>query len=196
LDVTEDVMHDPNDLITLHARAVPVAQRVIDNIRPEQLGDPTPCTEWDVRALLNHLIGLNRMAAANATGDEMPAGDDDLVGDDPRTSFAEAARGAHTAFSAPGALERTFRMPWGEVPGAGLARVAFLDLVIHAWDLAKATGRPTTLDPELCETALAIGRTIMRDEYRRPGGAFGPEVAVPADAPACDRLAAFYGRRP
>ena len=82
------------------------------------------------------------------------------------------------------------------MPGANVAQTLFADTVIHAWDIAKATGQPTSLDPGLCEAVLAWGRTVMRDEYRRPGGGFGPEVAVPASAPACDRLAAFYGRRP
>ena len=189
-------MQAPNDVLALQARAVALAQQVIDGVRPEQMGQPTPCTDWDVRALLNHMIGLTRMAAAGAAGEAMPDWEADFVGEDAGVAFAEAARDARAAFVAPGALERTVRMPWGEVPGAMLVRLNAMDLTIHAWDLAKATGRPTELEPDLCETVLAFGRTMMKDEYRRPGGSFGAEVAVPAAAPACDRLAAFYGRRP
>ena len=189
-------MQATTDVLALHARAIPVAQQVIDGIRPEQMTAPTPCADWDVRALLNHLIGFHRLVAAGAAGQATSGRDVDFVGDDPTTAFADAAREASAALRAPGGLERTYRLPWGEMPGEALARPIFADTMIHAWDLARATGQPTSLDPDLCEAVLAWGRTVMKDEYRQPGGAFGAEVPVPADAPACDRLAAFYGRRP
>jgi uncharacterized protein (TIGR03086 family) len=189
-------MQVPSNVLELQARAAARAREVVERIRPEQLTAPTPCSEWDVRALLNHLIGLNQTFADAAAGAPLPAPDADLAGDDPVHSFASATRAAEAALNAPGALERTYAVPWGETPGGLLAWILFADLVIHAWDLAKATGQSTSLDPALCEEVLKVGRTIMRDEYRKPGGAFGPEVAVPDDAPACDRLAAFYGRQP
>ena len=189
-------MDAAEDVLALHARAVAVGQRVVDGIRPDQLADPTPCNEWDVRAILDHLSGLQRSLAAAADGGPSP--DHDAAPDDvdPRAAFVASTRAAEAALRAPGALDRTFRMPWGEMPGGAIARVLFMDLMIHSWDLAKATGQPTSLAPDLCETALAMGRAMMKDEFRGPGRGFGPEVAVPADAPACDRLAAFYGRRP
>jgi uncharacterized protein (TIGR03086 family) len=70
---------------------------------------------------------------------------------------------------------------------------------VHAWDLRTATGQTRHLDPQLAETSLAWGRTVLRPEYRgdeASGKAFGPEVTVPDDAPSYDRLAAFYGRHP
>lgn len=178
------------DTLTLLARATKIAQRLVDNVSPDQLTAPTPCTEWNLRALLNHAIGLNQ-AALTA---DFPEGD--LVGDAPGTAFADAAREANDAFRAPGALERTFQLPWGEMTGEALAGLLFMDLTIHAWDVAKATGQVSALDPELCEATFALGRTMMRDEYRQPGRGFGPEVAVPDDAPICDRMAAFFGRHP
>ncbi len=88
-------------------------------------------------------------------------------------------------------------MPWGETDGGSLARMLLADTVIHAWDLAKATGQPTdALDPDLCDAVVAWGRTVMRPEFRTPEAGFGPEIAISPDAPACDHLAAFYGRRP
>jgi uncharacterized protein (TIGR03086 family) len=180
----------------LLSRAIPVAQRVVDGIRPEQLAAPTPCPEWDVRTLLNHLTVFHRMATAAATGDAMPGWSDDLLGDDPPSAFAAAARDAGAALASPGALDRTYPLPWGETPGESVGRMLLADTVIHAWDLAKATGQPTALDPDLCEQVLAWGRSVMRPEYRTPEAGFGPEVPVPPDAPACARLAAFYGRHP
>ncbi len=186
-------MQTATDVLTLFARAIPVAQRVVDGMRPEQLTAPTPCTEWDARAVLDHLSGLLR-SAAEATG-ETP-NDPDLRGGDLASAFAVAARAADAVFRAPGALERSFAMPWGETMGETLATLLFMDLVIHSWDLAKATGQSAALDADLCEAALSLGRSMMREEYRTPEAGFGPEIAVPIGAPACDRLAGFFGRRP
>jgi uncharacterized protein (TIGR03086 family) len=157
---------------------------------------PTPCTEWDVRTLINHLVGFSRITAASVTGGEMPDWGAQLVGDDPKPDFTDAARDAAAALQGPAVMERTLKMPWGEMTGARLAEVLFMDLTIHSWDLAKATNQIDELDPDLCETALSLGQTMMTDEFRKPGRGFGPEVTVPADAPVCDRLAAFYGRQP
>jgi uncharacterized protein (TIGR03086 family) len=184
------------DIIALYERAVPVAQRVIDGIRPDQIDAPTPCTEWDVRALLAHLVGFLRPVAAGIAGRPLPDPAADLLGANPAAAFAAAARDLGAALRAPGALERAYPMPWGESKGADLARMSAADIVIHAWDLANATGQLHRLDPALCEEVLAWGRTVMKDEYRTPEAGFGPEVAVSADAPACARLAAFYGREP
>ena len=184
------------DVLALYARAIPIANRIVANVRPDQLDAPTPCTEWDVRALLNHTAGLNRALAAGAAGEPPPAQDADHLGDDPAAAFAAAANAAHAALRAPGGLERTYRLPWGDMAGMDLAPVYLADTVIHAWDLAKATGQPTALDPDLCEAVLAWGRTMMRPEFRTPASGFGPELPAPAEAPVCARLAAFYGRQP
>lgn len=178
------------DTLALLSRATTIAQHLVDNLSSDQLAAPTPCPEWDLRALLNHAIGLNRSALTAA----LPDGD--LIGDDPRAAFADSARAANDAFRAPGALERTVQLPWGEMTGEALAGLLFMDLTIHSWDVAKATGQLAALDPDLCEETLARGRTMMRDEYRQPGMGFGPEVVVPGDAPVCDRMAAFFGRQP
>lgn len=182
------------DVRALHARAVPMAQRMIDGIGEVQLTAATPCPDWDVRAVVNHLVWLHRSFAAAASDGPPPDPAADLVGDDPKAAFADAAHAATAALHAPGALARAYPMPWGESDGESLARMLLADTVIHAWDLAKATGQPTALDPDLCEAVVAWGRTVMRPEYRTPQSGFGPEVPAPADAPACDRLAAFYGR--
>ena len=85
-------------------------------------------------------------------------------------------------------------MPFGEMPAAGLAGFRFVDLVVHAWDLAKATDQETDLAPDLCEVALTMSRQRMTgmDRANMP---FKDEVPVPGDAPAADRLAGFLGRQ-
>ena len=103
------------------------------------------------------------------------------------------------AWEREGALDRTVKSPSGEVPVSWSIGLQIADLVVHAWDLAKATGQSTALDPELGETALEWGRRNLRPEFRGEEGSgksFGPEVRVPDDAPLYERLAAFFGRTP
>lgn len=98
-----------------------------------------------------------------------------------------------------GALEGTVRLPFGEVPAAWCVDQQISDLVVHGWDIAKATGQPTALDPELGQASLAWARENLLPELRGDEGggyAFGPEVPVPDTAPLHDRLAAFFGRDP
>lgn len=186
----------PAEMLALQARAITLAQRVIDDVEPGQMGAPTPCTEWDVRALLNHMVGLNRMVAALAVGGDPPDRGADLLGDDPKAAFADSARAADAALREEGALGRPFRMPFGEVPGAVVAGMRAVDLLVHTWDLAKATGQPTALDPDFCQTALAMAQAHRGAGPRRPGSPFGPAVEIPDDVPVCDRFAAYLGRQP
>ena len=189
------VAHDP---VMLFSRTLPLGERVVNNIRPEQMSAATPCTEWDVRTLLDHFTMTQRASATALAGAEAtPAADAPVsAGDDPRAANIEAARAAESALRAPGALERTYEMPWGETPGEVLASLLFMETMIHTWDLAKATGQETNLDSELCEAALAMGREMLTEQWRQPEQGFGPEVVVAADAPVCDRFAAFFGRQP
>lgn len=162
-------MDAQDDVLSLHGRAVAVAQGVIDGIGPEQLAAPTPCAEWDVRALLGHLVSNHRILAASASGGEIrDRGDADVVGPNPSGVFADSANRVAAVLGAPGALDRTFRMPWGEVPGKGIAWSLTADAVIHAWDLARATGQAPPRAPDFCEAVLAWGRTVMRDARRVP----------------------------
>lgn len=189
-------MDTTGDVLELQRRANAAARAVAAGVGPDHLAGATPCPEWDTRTLLNHLTGLHRMTTAMVAGGPVPDLEDDHVGGDPPGALATAVAESDAALRGPGVLERTFTLPWGDMSGEGLAGILMMDTVIHAWDLAKATAQPTALDPELCEAVLAQGRTMMTDEYRGPGRGFGPEVPVPADAPACDRLAGFYGRQP
>ena len=98
--------------------AVGAAQKVVDGITPEQLSLPSPCSQWDVRAVLNHLVFGTLMQAALVAGQTPPSDRSaDYLGDDPQAAFLAAVDTARTAFSTPGALERIVRTPMGEQPG-------------------------------------------------------------------------------
>jgi uncharacterized protein (TIGR03086 family) len=177
------------DHLELLTRAVDQMGRLIAGVRPGQGGDPTPCAAWDVDALVAHVVAQTGQFATTA-GAAAGQGDD---------GYPDAAARLLAAWRRPGALDRTVALRMGEVPATWLATQQMVELATHAWDLAKATGQPADLDPEVGAAALAFARQNIKPEYRGDegsGAVMGPEVAVPDDAPVYDRLAAFAGRDP
>jgi uncharacterized protein (TIGR03086 family) len=168
---------------------------VLHSVRPEQMSLPTPDDEWDVRELINHVVLGNIWSAENVKTGNAPRPSGDVIGNhEPVEVYTASADAMIASFEEPGALARMVTMPFGEMPAAGLASFRFTDLIVHAWDLAKATGQSTDLAPELCEAALAMSRQRMAS-MDRTNMPFKEEVSVPADAPAADRLAGFLGRQ-
>lgn len=185
------------DMTALLQRTFDQANTLVATVRPEELTKPTPCPEWDVKALLNHMVGVNKAFTAGLHGEKLggrPA--PDLVGNDPATAYAESTKAALEAWRSPGALEKTLSMPFGEVPGQMAIGFNFADQLTHTWDLAKALGRGRDLDPELVQVCYAAVTARMGPEMRGPGRPFGPEVPCDENAPLADRLAAFLGRQP
>jgi uncharacterized protein (TIGR03086 family) len=190
------------ELFPAFERAVASTAEIVKATPAGQLDAPTPCAEWDVRALLNHVIGTLWLAEG-LFGDRaprypmvpggLPPGD--LAGEDPVAAYAEAAAAALAAASMGDALTRVHVTPLGEMPGPGLAGFTTLDILVHGWDLATATGQPADLDGRLATHVLAFaGQSLATPESR--AGRIGPAVSVAADAPVTERLVAFLGRRP
>ena len=185
--------------VPLLHKVVAQTTELVDQITPDQLGNATPCTEWTVRDLINHITGGATMFAISAEQGSVPdaqmgalMGGDNL-GDDYRESWKAASRRALSAFEEPGVLERIVTLPFGEMPAGVALNVAVFDVTTHACDLARATGQKIA-DTELLETALTIGRQMVGPELRQPG-VFDPELAISPDAPVADRLLCFAGRR-
>jgi uncharacterized protein (TIGR03086 family) len=189
------------DEVATMRRVIEVTGDVVDRIEPEQLDNPSPCDGWTVRDVLNHITGGAELfalcvrdgAVPDATAGELMTGD--RLGDDYKQSFRRAADAANEAFAIPGAMDRIVTMPFGEMPAGMAVNIAIFDVTTHAWDLAKATGQSTDLDPEVVGIAYQVAQTMLSDDLRSTG-VFGPAVAVAADAPAADRLAALTGRTP
>lgn len=177
-------------------RAYTSTAHVLAHVEPEQLDDATPCASWKVRDLINHIVGGAYLFGAVARG-EPPAPGPDVADDDASASLADASVSAVAAFREPGVLERMVPSPMGEMPGAAFLQIAVLDSFVHGWDLARATGQSTDLDPELAAELIDYARGLP-DALRGPDGeaSFGPAVEVPESAPAADRLAGLLGRRP
>jgi uncharacterized protein (TIGR03086 family) len=185
------------DSITMCQRTLENAEQLIASLRPDELQKPTPCTEWTVQQVIEHMAGTNWGFARAVTGQAAPgAQGSPVAGDDaPAAAYAASARAAMAAWQSPGALEKTLNLPFGQMPGAQAIGFNIGDALMHTWDLAKATGRDRRLDPEITAVVFERVREVMTPERRGPGRPFGPEQPCPADAPIHDRLAAFLGRQ-
>lgn len=179
-------------------QAFSVAKQVLANVQPTQLDQPTPCKSWDVRALINHLVGGSFFFAAATNAGEAPGdgGDTpDLAARDFCASYEDGSKQAVAAFATPGALEKTIKLPFGEFPGAAFMGIATLDTFTHAWDLAKATGQSTDLSPALAAQLLEQAKASIPDTFRGDEPMpFGPAQTASSGATAADQLAAFMGR--
>ncbi len=167
----------------------PVLGGVVAGIRPDQLANSTPCADFDVRGVLEHMIsGATAFAAAYRGQAAAPP---DLR--DPLAGFPAALGDLAAAISAPGALDATVAAPFGEVDGATFARFVVLDGLVHGWDMAVATGQAYDPSPELVDAAEAFARDTL--DPLRDGQAFGAAVEPAVDATPIERLAAYTGRR-
>lgn len=173
---------------------------VLSGVTAEQMAGPTPCASWDVHDLVNHIVAGPAHFAATAETGEAPHGGErpDYSAGDYTAVFNEGAARAVTAFSAEGAMGKMVTLPFATMPGGAFVFIAAIDTFTHGWDLAKATGQPTDLDPALAGQLLQVARASLPDSLRGPDGQapFGPRVELAEAACPADQLAAFMGRQP
>lgn len=147
----------PSMTTELLRSSLATAQSVLKNVTQEQLTLSTPCTDWNVKDLINHFLSAQWYFNSNATGAPMDPTKflqaDCTIGDC-IASLSEVSQANIDAFSAEGVMEKLMPSPIGELPGKDCARIAAHDLFIHTWDLAKATGQDTNLNPELATKLL------------------------------------------
>jgi nitrilase len=181
----------------LHQRAVERFGHLVQQVADEQWDKSTPCEDWSVRELVNHVAGENcwtqPLFAGQTVDDVGDRFDGDVLGTDPVAAWKTGAAEAIAAVHEPGAMERTVHLSFGDFPGREYAMQLFADMLIHGWDLARAIDADERLDPELV-TALAAWFSGVADVYRA-GGAVAPSPNVPVDADAQTKLLAEFGRR-
>jgi uncharacterized protein (TIGR03086 family) len=189
-------MTNQPDPVTLLEQIYDHTERVLAEIGPDQYELPTPCTEWNVRELVNHVIGSVHFMASAVAGDAPPAGDPpDFTGSkQPAREFRAAADRSLAVWRADGALDGMVHLGPVELPASAALGLNQLDVLTHSWDVAEAIGVDRSMDPPVAESVLAASQMIISDEMR--GDRFAPAVPIADDAPAHDRLAAFLGRQP
>jgi uncharacterized protein (TIGR03086 family) len=166
----------------------------------DKLDAQTPCDEWTVRRLIDHLLWGQQMFAGGPSGGTVapPTGPPpELVGNDPAAQYEDARKATLHAYAQPGALDGMVKGgTLGEVPAAMILGIAFCDQLAHGWDLAKATGQDATIPEDLATAAFAMMQGRISDDARGPGKNFKPAVPVPDDASVQDKLIAYLGRDP
>jgi uncharacterized protein (TIGR03086 family) len=185
------------DVPVMLRRAVEEFGARVGEIRDGQWETGTPDTEWNVRDLVSHVVSEDLWAPPLFAGSTISEVGDrfegDVLGQDPQGAWRAASAHALEAADAPGAMDRTVHLSFGDFPGREYAMQLFADHLIHAWDLARAIGADERLDPPLVEGCTAWF-AALEDAYRDAGAIAGrPPIPDGADAQA--RLLAMFGRR-
>lgn len=186
--MTQQSMPNP---VELFGEVVKDTRQIIANVKSDQLTDSTPCSEWDVKGLIDHIIGGTMFFAATLAGEE--PGQPSSEGH-PADIYQAGTDKVLTGAQQPGAMEKKYDTPFGEMSGGEFMFGAFMDNFVHGWDLAKATGQNTDMSEGHAQAIHGAFAPMM--DGMRQGGAFGPEVSVPDDASALYKMLGMMGRQP
>jgi uncharacterized protein (TIGR03086 family) len=170
------------DVISALEQSYDQTAKLVAGLMPSELEAPSPCAGWDVRATVNQ----------GQTADE-DAGD--VIGDDASLAVTAAAKENIASWRQPGAFEGDRSYSFGTFPATGAAMLNLEEVVVHNWDVAKATDRELVIEPAVGQMIYDWGVSIPLDDFR-DHGAFGPEVTLPASASIVDRLVGLLGRQP
>ena len=186
-----------SDLVALFSRAIGRFGERVAGVPDGAWSSPTPCADWDVRQLVNHVTNEQAWAPHLVAGETLEQVGDrydgDLLGDDPVAAFRDAAAGSVAAF-ADADLGATVHVSYGQIPLQEYLTQMLTDAEVHGWDLAVATGQDPHIDADAAALLLDVWRA--QEELVRGSGVFGDAVPVPDDAPAADRLLGLLGRQP
>ena len=172
--------------------ALPITGELVSRIEPEHWSLPTPCSEWTVRGVVNHLV-VGHLRFTSALDGGPPPSDADLLGADPVGAYRSSADAMVAAFRVDGALDRPVTIPAGTLPGLVACELRVVEALVHGWDVARATGLPLSFPDDLVGASLGFSRSQLS---RLPSGRtrFAPPQEISDDAPPLDRLAALLGR--
>ncbi len=175
----------------------------VRSVRPDQWSNQSPCKDWDARGVVQHIIDMHGVmlrpfdrVLSSAPG----------VDEDPLAAFLAARADIEAVLEDESVASKNIEVPTGPMTVAEhIDRVASEDMVLHGWDLARATGQDDTIDPHEVERIWSVVSSFpseLLEKMRTPGAfgpgveVFGPEVKVPEDAPLQDRLLGMVGRDP
>jgi len=191
----DDGTPSSDELLRLHAAAQSLVGEALRGLGPADLSRATPCSEWDLRALLEHMYGQNLglMAAAGGDGADLEQWRPRALGLDPSAAIANSA-GSLVVALAEGGLSGTMWMPeilpTAPLPARTAVLAHLLDSVVHGWDVAMALGKPFDAEPGVLAVAAAVADRVPSGDGRlRSGAAFGPPGQAPGGGQLADMLA-------
>jgi uncharacterized protein (TIGR03086 family) len=168
--------------------------RIVSLVPIESLNDPTPCSEWDLRRLLNHVVTGTQWFTTVVLGEPAPDRAVDQILSDPSAAFARRADDFRAAMARPGALEGTYKHAVGEVSGERYTLMRVNEYLCHGWDVAMTIGATPDFPSDLAAKCLAMMESQMEGRTREVGKGYGIELS-PGPAPSdYDRMIAFAGR--
>ncbi len=178
-------------------------ERKIAAVRPDQWSNPSPCERWTARDVVDHIVSMHGYML-RPVGRDLPA--EPSTADDPMGAFRAARAEVEAVLDDPALANKETDTPNGRMTvEREIDEVVSDDLVLHGWDLARATGQDDRMEPEDVERLWAMTTAIppeLMEKYRTPSAfgpdveVFGPEFGVPEDAPLQDRLLGLIGRDP
>ena len=176
------------------AHIVPTLNALVDRIDAAQLNDRTPCADFTVHDVLDHMMVLGGTFAYWFRGEEAPEiTAPPVYGRVPAAEFTAAMKDLLDATRSPGAMDRVIAAPVGEMSGAAFAGFVAFDGTVHGWDLATATGLTYELPAEVVDAVDGFARSALSDDMR-DGDTFKSATAAPESASPLERLVAFSGR--
>lgn len=186
------------DAAEFHRRACDEFGKRVAEIGDDQWDKGTPCDEWSVRDLVNHIVNENRWILPLLEGkrvDEVgDALDGDLLGSDPKGAWTDSVSESQDAIARLGGKEDPVHVSFGDIPRADYIKQVASDLALHAWDLARAIGADEKLDPELVDASHDVIAPYV--DLARDAGSYGEKVEVPPDADKQTKVLALIGRKP
>jgi uncharacterized protein (TIGR03086 family) len=176
------------------AATLPMLTATVRRVQGMQLDDPTPCTEFTVHGVIDHMIVLGGTFTYLFRGEQPPELAAPVTyGWVPVQEFTEVMEDLLDAMASPGALDRIIEAPGGTMPGEVFARFVALDGLVHGWDLATATGQTYVPLEEVVVAVDEFARDALGDEVRA-AGLFAPATSAPSGASRLEQLIAFTGR--
>lgn len=181
---------DDQQMIERHHRASDCFSKVVQQVDADRWDAQSPCSEWDARGVVEHVIGFHEMMLLRPLGVKA-----DRPKEDPAARWEATATALHDALERPGVLDEAIPgMGGNETTVRSMIRPLTSDVLIHGWDLGKAAGVEPALDTQLSQDALELGEANA--ELFKGSNMFGTPVSIPDDAPVSDRLLGFFGRDP
>jgi uncharacterized protein (TIGR03086 family) len=185
------------DLRALFTKASKNYEEAVHQIRDDQWHLPTPCAEWDVRALMQHLVNeqlwLPPLLEGKTIAEVGDAFDGDNLGDDPVGAWDAAIETSRASVSSLESLDKTTHLSFGDVPAEEYVTEMIFDLHIHGWDLRTGIGADTKMDDEITQPLFAWTEKTMA--AYRAGGVVAPPPPIPENASLQTKMLALAGRR-
>ncbi|SFI57166.1 TIGR03086 family protein [Amycolatopsis sacchari] len=186
------------NLLDAHGEALRTFDRTVHQVREDQWDAPTPCTEWTVRDLVNHLVSeqlwVPHLLAGQTLDEVGDRYDGDVLGADPVGAWEKSSAAAREAWTEPGATDRLVHLSYGEADATDYGWQMTLDLAVHAWDLARGIAAAQPIPEDVAEALLTTMGPQL--ESWQGTGIFAEAVPVPGSAPAAERLLGLTGRDP